>query len=66
MREELDAGYSTVVDADGYALRHPVTGALERDHTVAPKEPGRRSFLLDNLRIRKGTWVDRQRDRDED
>ena len=58
---ERDAGYSTTLDVAGYALRHPITGALERDAQTAPDaaQRRRRSFLLDNLRIRPDTWVDR-------
>jgi hypothetical protein len=57
----MQAGYSTMVDAAGYDLRDPVTGALQRDRAEPPAgAPPRRSFLLDNLRVRGGTWVDRR------
>ena len=66
-RDEMRAGYSTTVDAAGYDLRHPVTGALERDHTVPPaSRPKRRSFLMDNFRVRANTWMDRRRDPEDD
>jgi hypothetical protein len=66
LRDEMHAGYSTMVDAAGYDLRDPVTGALQRDRTQPPAGPARRrSFLLDNLRIKPDTWVDRQREPDE-
>ncbi len=66
-REEMLAGYSTTVDAAGYDLRHPVTGALERDRSEPPAgPPRRRSFLLDNFRIRSDTWVDRRNEPDAD
>ena len=66
-REEMRAGYSTTVDAAGYDLRHPVTGVLERDRTEPPaSRPRRRSFLLDNFRIRSDTWVDRRSDPEDD
>ena len=39
-RAEMREGYSTMVDAAGYDLRHPVTGALERDR-AEPPEPRR-------------------------
>jgi hypothetical protein len=66
-RDEMRAGYSTTVDAAGYDLRHPVTGALERDRTEPPVErPRRRSFLMDNFRIRSDTWMERRNDPDGD
>lgn len=66
VRRETAAGYSTTLDAAGFDLRHPVSGALERSAAEPPSGLGRRrSFLLDNLRIRPGTWVDRQRGTDE-
>ena len=62
-REERLAGYSTTVDAAGYDLRHPVTGVLERDRTEPPDtRPRRRSFLMDNFRIRSDTWMERRND----
>jgi hypothetical protein len=61
LREEMQAGYSTLVDAAGYDLRDPSTGALQRDRTEPPAGPPTRlSFLLDNFRIRSDTWVDRR------
>ena len=66
-REEMLAGYSTTVDAAGYDLRHPITGALERDRTEPPVgPPRRRSFVMDNFRIRRDTWVERQSDPEDD
>ena len=66
-RDEMRSGYSTTVDAAGYDLRHPVTGALERDSTVPPdSRPRRRSFLMDNFRVRPDTWIDRRRDPEDD
>jgi hypothetical protein len=66
-REEMRAGYSTTVDAAGYDLRHPVTGALERDRTEPPvARPRRRSFLMDNFRIRPDTWMERRSDPEDD
>ena len=66
-REEMRAGYSTTVDAAGYDLRHPVSGALERDRTEAPdSRPRRRSFLMDNFRIRPDTWMERRADPEDD
>ena len=66
-REERLAGYSTTVDAAGFDLRHPITGALERDRSVPPDPlPKRRSFLMDNLRIRSDTWMDKRRDAEDD
>ena len=66
-REERLAGYSTTVDAAGFDLRHPITGALERDRSVPPDPlPKRRSFLMDNLRIRSDTWMDKRRDSEDD
>jgi hypothetical protein len=66
LREEMQAGYSTMVDAAGYDLRDATTGALRRDRSEPPAgPPPRRSFLLDNFRIRSETWVERQRDPDE-
>ena len=66
-RDEMRAGYSTTVDAAGYDLRHPVSGALERDRTEPPEDrPRRRSFLMDNFRIRPDTWVERRNDSDDD
>lgn len=52
---ELVAGYSTKVDAAGYDLRHPITGALERSREVPPAATNavRRSFLLDAFRGRQ-------------
>lgn len=54
MRAEMLAGYSTTLDVAGYALRHPVTGALQRAADVEPLTPGpvRHSFLLDAFRLR--------------
>lgn len=68
MRDELAAGYSTVIDAAGYDLRNADTGAIERDRSVAPApdRPRRRSFVLDNFRLRSGTWLERKRDDDEE
>ena len=67
LREEMHAGYSTMVDAAGYDLRHPITGALERDRTEPPVgPPRRRSFLMDSFRIRPDTWMERRRDPEED
>jgi hypothetical protein len=61
------AGYSTTVDAAGYDLRHPTSGALERSRTEPPAgPPRRRSFLLDNFRMRQDTWLERRRDADDD
>ena len=58
MLAERDAGYSTVVDADGYDLRDGVTGALLRSRDIPPERPGPvGSFLLGNLRVRPGTWA---------
>ena len=66
-RDEMLAGYSTTVDAAGYDLRHPITGALERDRSVPPDPlPKRRSFLMDNFRVRPDTWMDRRRDAEDD
>lgn len=66
-RAEMLAGYSTTVDAAGYDLRHPVTGALERDRTEPPDDrPRRGSFLMGNFRIRPDTWVERQTDAEDD
>ena len=66
-REEMQAGYSTTVDAAGYDLRHPVTGVLERDRTEPPDtRPRRRSFLMDNFRIRPDTWMERRGDPEDD
>lgn len=54
MRAEMAAGYSTVLDTTGFALRHPITGALERAADVDPVSPGqvKRSFLLDAFTFR--------------
>lgn len=54
LRAEMDAGYSTMMDIEGFALRHPITGALERSAEVPPLNPGpiRRSFALDAFRVR--------------
>jgi hypothetical protein len=66
-RDEMRAGYSTTVDAAGYDLRHPVTGALHRDRTVPPDgRPKRRSYLMDNFQIRPNTWMERRNDPEDD
>lgn len=57
LKSEKAAGYSTTIDAAGFDLRHPVTGALLRSKKVAPAKPPRVSFLLQNFRMRPGTWA---------
>jgi hypothetical protein len=54
IKAERAAGYSTVIDAAGFELRHPVTGALERAAQVPPVIPGRvhRSLVAGMLRVR--------------
>jgi hypothetical protein len=53
VRSEKAAGYSTTIDAAGFDLRHPVTGALLRSKKIAPAKPGRVSSLLRNVRRQK-------------
>ena len=54
VRAERAAGYSTVLDAAGFQLRHPVTGAIERAADEVPVTPGRvsRSLIAGMLRVR--------------
>ncbi|MCY7412290.1 MAG: hypothetical protein LH471_04535, partial [Salinibacterium sp.] len=53
LRAEQRAGYSTVLDAAGYALRHPVTGALERAEDELPADTNRtrRSLVAGMFRV---------------
>jgi len=62
LRAEQRAGYSTVLDVAGYALRHPVTGALERaaDEPPADSNPRRRSLVAGMFRVRPGSALDKR------
>jgi len=62
LRAEQRAGYSTVLDVAGYALRHPVTGQLERaeDEPPADSNPPRRSLVAGMFRIRPGSPLDKR------
>lgn len=62
LRAEQRAGYSTVLDVAGYALRHPLTGALERaaDEPPADSDPQRRSLVAGMFRVRPGSPLDKR------
>lgn len=55
VRREKAAGYSTLFDFAGFALRHPRTKQLLRPADVEPENLGRRSVLLSMLTVKPGT-----------
>jgi hypothetical protein len=52
---EKAAGYSTLFDFAGFALRHPRTKQLLRPADVAPGIIGRRSIFQSMLSVKPGT-----------
>jgi len=55
LRLEKDAGYSTMFDFAGFALRDARTKQLLRAADVAPDSAGRRSVLRSMLTVKPGT-----------
>ena len=55
VRLEKAAGYSTLFDFAGFALRHPRTRQLLRAADVEPDNAGRRSVLRAMLSVKPGT-----------
>ena len=55
VRLEKAAGYSTLFDFGGFALRHPRTKELLRPDDVEPDAVGRRSVLRSMLSVKPGT-----------
>jgi len=55
VRLEKAAGYSTLFDFAGFALRHPRSKQLLRAADVAPENLGRRSALRSMLTVKPGT-----------
>ena len=55
VRLEKAAGYSTLFDFAGFALRHPRTKQLLRAADVEPDTTGRRSVLRSMLSVKPGT-----------
>jgi hypothetical protein len=60
VRLEKTAGYSTLFDFAGFALRHPRTKQLLRAADVEPENLGRRSVLVSMLTVKPGTLLAKQ------
>jgi len=62
---EREAGYSTLFDFAGFALRHPRTKQLLRAADAAPASPGRRSVFRSMLSVKPGTVLAKRLEEDE-
>ena len=61
MSRERQAGYATAADVPGLALRHPLTGELERPAETAPSTEDDVPLVRRLLRVSAGSVLDRPR-----
>lgn len=64
VRLEKAAGYSTLFDFAGFALRHPRTKELLRAADTDPDSTGRRSVLRSMLSVKPGTVLAKRLEED--
>ena len=64
VRLEKAAGYSTLFDFAGFALRHPRTKELLRPADTEPDSTGRRSVLRSMLSVKPGTVLAKRLEED--
>lgn len=62
MKLERAAGYSTIIDAEGYELRDFRTLAVLRERDVPPSAQSRRSLALGIFGVKPGTVLARRLD----
>lgn len=65
LRLEMEAGYSTVLDVEGFELRDAVTKELLRASSTRPDPSARRSLLAGLFRVKPGTLLAKRIDDDE-
>lgn len=65
MRREMEAGYSTVLDVEGFELRDARTLDLLRPSTTKPTGAAHRSLVASLFRVKPGTIVARRLEDDE-
>ncbi len=66
MRDERDAGYSTVLDVPGFDYRDARTGALLRRAGEAPVARANESLVGRFLRLPEGSWLATRQGADRD